>query len=312
MTIRRAIVTGAQGFLGAHVVQALRAHGSAVTSITRRATGVDPDVVEMGDAPWSSDLLARVIDAKRPDAFFHLVGGIVDRQDALTEINLGVTRTVMNAIRASDLRPTLICCGSAAEYGNAVQDGIPIHESTPCFPITPYGHIKLIQTNEALDFAAQSAIPVLVARIFNPIGAGMPAYLALGAFSRQLIEMSPQGGILHTGNLDVWRDFLDVGVVAESLVALAADPDARGVINVCSGEATHLRMLVQSLVRASGRDVRITTDASRLRRDEKRVIVGDTGKLRRVIPAPVEFSLIPTIARLWAHTVYRESAGQWS
>ena len=83
------------------------------------------------------------------------------------------------------------------------------------------------------------------ARIFNPIGPGMPRYLALGEFARQIAALPPHGGMLQTGSLTVSRDFIDVEDVASALHRLATHPLACGVVNICSGKPTRLDGLVE-------------------------------------------------------------------
>ena len=234
---RRALVTGAGGFLGRHLVRELERHGTRVTGLVRHGRVGGPHVV-MGDAPWEPRRLAGIIEDAQPDTVFHLAGGAVGTVAQLDAMNVGLARSVMEALGSTRAKPLLVCCGSAAEYGSGVTDGAATPETAVCAPLSAYGASKLAQTRAALAFGEASGGRVLVARIFNPIGPGMPPHLALGAFDRQIAALPPHGGILRTGNLDVARDFIDVELVARALRLLARHPDAGGVVNVCSGRAT--------------------------------------------------------------------------
>jgi GDP-4-dehydro-6-deoxy-D-mannose reductase len=261
----------------------------------------------MGNAPWSSVRLARIIDAVRPDVIFHLIGGAVGSQAELMTLNVGVTAALMRALRRSPVRPTLVCCGSAAEYGAAIVDGVPVDEGATCAPVTAYGAAKLAQTKAVLGFGEATGVPVLVNRIFNMIGPGMPSYLALGEFAQQLARMPACGGVLRTGNLHVFRDFIDVRHVATAFRLLAQSAEPCGVVNICSGEATELQNLVDILVGMSGKNVGIETQPERLRAGELKTITGSPSRLASLGVAlpPTDYAAV--VAGIWDDAVSRWS-----
>jgi len=304
--MRRAIVTGAEGFLGRHLVRELRQHGVHVTALGRLPAN-EACYVAMGDAPWPSSRLAAVIESAEPDVIFHLVGGLAGSAAELELLNVGVATSVMQSVTDIQAHPLLVFCGSAAEYGSATLDGMPASEMAVCTPSNAYGASKLAQTRAALTFAERTGTPVLIARIFNPIGPGMPPYLALGDFARQIASLHNGHGTLHTGNLRIFRDFLDVDLVVGTMRRLASNPHARGVINVCSGEATELQMLVDRLIRTSGKTVTIEMNSSRLRPGELKTVVGSTELLRKFGAAPPASDYGNVIARIW-----RDAEARWA
>jgi GDP-4-dehydro-6-deoxy-D-mannose reductase len=296
--VNRVIVTGADGFLGRHLVRKLQQHGVQTTTLTRHRR---PEALNwaMGNAPWCPVTLKKIIETAKPDAIFHLVGGAVGSPAAMERSNLGVALSVMQAIRDVQARPLLVCCGSAAEYGAAIVDGQPARETAVCAPLTAYGAVKLALTNAALSFGDAIGSRVVVARIFNPIGPGMPAYLALGSFAQQIAALNTSYGVLETGNLRVFRDFIDVVQVVDALWILAQNRDARGLVNVCTGQATELRTLVDHLIRASGKDMRIETVAARMRLGELNVMIGSTELLAKLGAAPQSTDYTDVIERVW-------------
>jgi GDP-4-dehydro-6-deoxy-D-mannose reductase len=298
MTVRRALVTGAEGFLGSHLVRVLQRQGVRVTGLVRRP-GPEMPHIAMGDAPWSLTRLVRIIESTEPDVVFHLVGGAIGSKAELKQLNLGVTTSLMLALNEVRAHPLLVCCGSAAEYGEAITDGVPISESAICAPSSAYGAVKLAQTNAVLTFAESSGTPVLIARIFNPIGPGIPPYLAIGDFARQLAMLPSTHGVLQTGNIQVSRDFIGVEHVARAFARLAHNPAARGIVNICSGQATRLSMLVEMLTQASGKMVTLETIPARVRRGELRVVVGDTTRLASLGAAAPHMDYAALVARIW-------------
>jgi GDP-4-dehydro-6-deoxy-D-mannose reductase len=207
------------------------------------------------------------------------------------------------------MRPRLIVAGSAAEYGGAIRDGEPVQETAICVPLFPYGISKHAQTREVLAFADATAASVLVARIFNPLGPGMPTHLAIGDFANQIASMQELRGTLQVGNLDVRRDMMDIEHVATLLCQLAENGDARGVVNVCSGQAPLLRQLVELLVDGCGRKIDIRIDWSRIRGNEPHTILGSTDRLAELGCPPPRTEFAAVIARVCRDIADRRARG---
>ena len=299
--MKRALITGASGFLGRHVITELTRQGVEVTTVGR-VTDSTPNHYGIGNAPWHAPVLAEIVSSEQPDAIFHLVGTSIGLAQELDEVNWGTANTLMQAIRFSNIKPLLICCGSAAEYGSAIVDGVPIAENIECIPATPYGSSKLAQTRSAMAFSLATGIPVIVARIFNPFGAGLPKHLALGDFAYQIATASGPDAILNCGNLDVYRDYIDIKHVASTLCRMANNPNARGIINICSGQAVAMRELLNMLIAVSGKSIQPETDCSRVRPGELKTIIGSTTLLEQLglMPPPTDYA--KAIAELWNDT----------
>lgn len=276
------LVTGASGFIGRRLVETLRARGAKVVTLGRHEHS-DLEHIRLSASEWRADRLAEILEAANPDVIFHLAGAASGNPDELHSINVGLTRAILRGVEKADLSPVVVSAGSAAEYGLGIEDGVPVREDSVCRPQSAYGVSKLAQTLEMLNFGARTGVPVLVARIFNAIGPSMPRHLALGEFACQ-IAASRRGERMHlsVGNLESRRDMIDVTHVASILSQLARNPDARGIINVCSGVAPRLRSLLDIMIAESGRDVVIDVDPARLRAGELAIIVGSTDKLSKL------------------------------
>ena len=283
--MRSAIVTGGQGFIGRYLVKALR-HRDVDVRTLGRGRSVDKNHIVLEEESWESPYLDRVLEEAAPDCIFHLAGRARGTPAELTQVNLGLLQSLLRALRRTNLRPQLVIAGSAAEYGAAIRDGVPIRETAVCAPLSAYGASKQAQTRAALSYADATGTSVLVARIFNPLGPNMPTHLAIGDFANQIACMPRDRGALHVGNVDVRRDMIDVEHVATLLCQLAANPDANGVVNVCSGQAPVLRELVEMLIRGSGRKIDIEIDWSRVRGNEPRTIIGSTDHLAKLGCSP--------------------------
>jgi GDP-4-dehydro-6-deoxy-D-mannose reductase len=303
--MRSAVVTGSQGFIGRFLVDALLQRGVAVTTIGRKPSA-DMTHVVLDSASWNSRALDRVLEDAEPDCIFHLAGRARGTPAELTSTNADLVRALLRALKRTGLRPRLIIAGSAAEYGAAIRDGEPVRETAPCAPLSPYGVSKQAQTRAALAYGDATDTPVLVARIFNVLGPCMPTHLAIGDFVNQIMSMPGDRGTLHVGNIDVRRDMIDVEHIATLLCQLADKLDARGVVNICSGQAPLLRDLVEMLIDGCGRKVEIKVDWTRVRGNEPRTIIGSTDLLERLGCPPPRTDFQGVIARI-SRTIERSA-----
>ncbi len=295
--MKRALVTGATGFVGRAVTARLELEGwHVVRAVRESATCAPALVLTLGSGFWDAAMFAAAISQAEPDVVFHLAGTTRASSAAgIYRTNVGLAAGLLDAASSSPVRPAVVLAGSAAEYGELTPDLLPAREYGPCRPITDYGISKFAQTLLGMS-RVRMGIAVLVARIFNPVGAGMPPHLALASFAEQLRAGRRE---LSVGDLDVARDFIDVAEAARLIVSLASEPrNYGGVYNICSGVATGLRPLVDELVRLSGRAVHLVVDPGRLRSGEMRRFFGDTARLQAagVAARPPDFArLLPVL-----------------
>ncbi len=299
----RLLVTGAGGFLGRHVLASPAAAGCTLLRASRAAVARSADEVALGPGPWSRADFARGIAAARPDAVLHLAGatGGTDSRSCF-EANTVLAAELLAALGAMPRPPRLVLMGSAAEYGFVPASAQPVTEDHPCRPQTEYGIAKYAQTLLGLA-AAQRGLPVLVVRLFNAIGEGMPRHLALPSFARQLTGPPGSTPVLRVGNLAVARDFVDAAEAARLLLRLAAAPAwpwPLPLANLCSGRAWRLRELLDRLIARSGLAARIEVDPALLRPGEMPELVGDTSRLREIGSAPEEPDFDALLPRLLA------------
>lgn len=259
----RALVTGAGGFLGRHVVDRLCEIGAEVFTLgIERAGKLASDRAFLLKTPVDGAGIETAMRASRPNLVFHLAGTPnAEPLEDTYRVNVLFGVHLLRAALQQSSPPRVLLAGSAAEYGPVEDAALPVTEDTPCRPVSAYGITKLAQTHHGLAVAARQ--PVVVARLFNVIGRGMPSHLALGAFAAQIRAMPAEGGILRSGPLARERDFVEAGATAALLVDLLRNPAAAGrIVNVCSGQATSLAELTAALITASGRPVAMQVDTS--------------------------------------------------
>ncbi len=300
-----AIVTGADGFLGRHVCRELAARGTRVVRLSRHSGGANVDSIRISSEPSSAEL-ARIFEQVAPTEIYQMAG-TTEQSDiaALYEANVIFAVSVLNAAGASATKARIVCIGSAAEYGLPAHPEGVVRETDPCRPISPYGISKYAQTLHALA-AARSGRDVVVARLFNPIGAGMSSATALGNFVQQLARATDGRAVLRTGALDSVRDFIDVADAARAIVHLARVPlGEERVFNISTGIGVRLDRIVAMLIEASGMQVAHEIDSARRGTSTLDAVIGDNRRLAatglQVPPADLRKLLNAMLANEWTN-----------
>jgi len=236
-------VTGASGFIGRHVLAELLRHdGILVTAATRdpsRLEGVDPRIVvrelDLARLPASP-----FVHLGRPDMLLHLAwGGLPHYRSAHhTDIELPRHQHFLDAMVSEGLQ-ALVVTGTCFEYG--MQSGA-MDESMPTRPDNAYGQAKDALHRFLTQLHAQHPFALTWARLFYMYGSGQ----APGALYSQLAAAVARGDRTFpmSGGAQQ-RDYLPVEEVARLLVHLACMQSDAGCVNVCSGQPTTVRALVE-------------------------------------------------------------------
>ena len=285
----RALVTGARGFGGRHLVAHLRAAGYEVWEVDQSppgaaAAGEDPRAAtgDVRDFAFLHGLAA----AARPDLVFHLAAltaaaaaGPDDHR--LFEINVLGTRVLLEALVAAGLRPRVLVTGSSAVYGAPARAAQPIVEETPLAPQTLYAASKCAQETLALTYGRLHGLPVVVTRAFNHTGPGERPEFAVSGFARQIAaaERGAQPPVVRVGNLDSVRDFSDVRDVVRGYLAAATRGEPGECYNVCSGEPRTMAEILDGLLALARLPVRIEVDPGRLQPSDVPYQCGSFAKL---------------------------------
>jgi len=287
----KALVTGAEGFVGAHLVPKLTALGYEVTASVLdtgvdRSEGSGAAVKTLALNVLDPDAARRVVAAARPDVVYHLAGfssgakARLQPREAL-RVNAEGTFSVVNAV--ADERPDarVIVTGSADVYGDPGAD--PVGEDASVRPVSPYGISKAAQELVALGVGRARRLDVRVARMFPLVGSGQAEAFVVPSFCLQAaaIAAGDSEPTIHVGNLDVERDFLEVADGADALAALGCLEDANHrLYNVCSGAGTTIRQILQWVLEVAGVEPEIHVDPRRVRPSDPPRIVGHPGRLR--------------------------------
>jgi len=238
-------VTGATGFVGQHLVPCLLAHGHSVTAVSRTRDRFERfdwhkrvEFIECDVHLCEVDTIRRIAES---DLVIHLAWpGLPNYGEAFHfEDNYRGAYDFLKALMQSGLRRLLVT-GTCFEYG--LQNGC-LTEEHPAIPVNSYGIAKDFLRRSLELIVPQFNVKLCWARLFYMHGAGQNANSLLAQLDA---AVSRGDKVFRMSGGEQLRDYLPVTTVADHLRCLAEDVDASGVFNICSGQPTSVRNLVES------------------------------------------------------------------
>lgn len=306
----KALVTGADGFVGRWLVRHLQERGDEVVSLAGTRTDRSRASVDVRDR----SSVGAVIDEARPEAVYHLAA-IAFGPEASQDIEQAVAVTVIgtaNVLEASRRLPSppIVLIPSSGEVYAPAPDR-PLTESDVVLPANPYGATKIGQEAVALAYDRSGAVPAVIARAFNQIGPGQRPAFVLPALASQLARISTGQvpPVLKVGNLASVRDFTDVRDVVRAYRFLVTGRHTGQPVNVASGAGISVSDLLDRLIEISGTRVKVEVEPSRLRPADVSRIVGSPSLLRRLTGWRPEIDLDTSLRDVWADAVERFGSG---
>ena len=308
------LITGATGFVGRHALDLLKSEleregraDDAIVVLGRRCPPGWPEDRFIAADLAEPEAVGRAVRAASPDYVIHTAGRTPPAADeVLFQANFWGTIRLLKALRALNRRVKVTLTGSAAELGPVPLAKLPVAESYPPAPVDAYGRSKHLATIAAL--AEWPPLEVSVARVFNPVGPGMPPSQAFGEFATQLLSPGSDPLPLLVGDLETKRDFIDVRDVARALIALALRGQSGLVYHVGSGVSRSVREGLELLFSQSGRTVRLCVDPHRRARKGPADSRADIRRITQQTGWQPEISLEQSLADFWHERLAQNAA----
>lgn len=285
----KAFVTGIEGFVGHYLARHLRSQGIDVAGSYHDGSltaGLPPECALHRLDLRDRAATAAVVAAARPDRIFHLAAqssaALSFKDPAATyDVNVGGLVNLLEAVRTAGLAPRFLLVSSCEVYG-PTDGAVPIAETRPANPISPYAASKVAQEVVGLQHHRSFGLDLVVARSFPHIGPGQAPVFALPGFARQIAEIARgrQSAVIKVGNLQARRDLSHVQDVVDAYALLAEAGAAGEAYNVCSGATLSIEQALGRLLAFSGREIAVAVDPERLRPNDVPVLWGDNTKLR--------------------------------
>jgi GDP-4-dehydro-6-deoxy-D-mannose reductase len=289
----KALVTGAGGFVGGHLLRHLRDRDPelslfgtlyAASELNEAFSALRCETIQ---ADLTRPEVARDVVAQvRPDRVFHLAGqAYVPRSFEAPwetlETNIRGTLNLLDAVRQLHPEARLLVVGSADVYGAGPGGDRALDESTPFMPSSPYSVSKIAQDMLAWQYTRAHGVFTVRMRPFNHIGPGQQTRFAISDWASQIAEAEAgkREPVVHVGNLSAARDFTDVRDVVRAYGLAIEEGEPGDVFNVCSGRAETMQRILEHMVQRSKVHVEIRTDPARFRPIEIPMLRGDYGAL---------------------------------
>ncbi len=285
----RALITGAAGFAGGHLVEHLTAAtdweiwGNVLEAGHSRfiVPGARVVVADLRDPGATREL----VEQARPDFVFHLAAQAfvpqswADPWDTL-ETNLRSQINLCEALLRSSSKARVLVVGSNEEYGQVRSDELPVKEDNPLRPDSPYAVSKIAQDFLGLQYFLSHGLPVVRVRPFNHIGPRQGEKFVASAFAKQIasIEAGLQPAVVKVGNLNAQRDFTDVRDMVRAYHLALTQGEVGEVYNIGSGAPRSIQHVLDTLLSYSGADVRIEIDPERMRPSDTLIAYCDASK----------------------------------
>jgi len=274
MTSRRILLTGASGFVGRHMAEALVRRGDHVVALDRGVPmdlpdGVEPMVMDLTDP-------ASMVDLPRQwDGVVHLAGASIPSlfsTAAPVTFNLEITLNLLEHLR--DTKVLLV--SSCHVYAPSHQRH---KETNPIVPQGRYGLSKHLVEQLAPHY--QGHLDIRVARPFNHLGPGQRPELVVPSLLRRLAATSPSDtSPVHMAGWNSVRDFIDVRDVVSAYGAiLDLEVPAHRTFNVCTGRATSIEDVVRAVLEIQGLEREVLFQGSPNSTDDIPYLVGDPTRL---------------------------------
>lgn len=294
----RVLITGITGFAGSHLVDyILKEHPEVDIFGIRRWRSRTETIRHFQDHIKIVECELRdltsvfeVIRDIRPDRIFHLAAqsfvptSWISPADSLNTNIIGQLN-VFEAVRSLDIDPWIQIACSSEEYGMVYEDEVPIKETNPLRPLSPYAVSKVGQDMMGYQYYMSYGLKVVRTRGFNHTGPRRADVFVCSDFAKQIVEIEKKrrSPVIKVGNLDAKRDFTDVrDMVKAYWLALEGKCEPGDVYNIASGKTYPIREVLDMLLSMTDARITIEQDPKRLRPSDVPILQGDYSKFHTV------------------------------
>lgn len=288
---KKALITGIAGFAGSHLAELLLTKGYEVYGLCRPRSKTDhiesiKSKLHLEDADLlDSHSLYTTIARIKPDYIFHLAAqSFVPTSwvspSVTLEVNVVGSGNLFEAVRQVGIDPVIQLACSSEEYGLVFPNEIPIKETNPLRPQSPYAVSKVAMDYLGYQYFCSYKMRIIRTRGFNHTGPRRGETFVTSNFAKQiaLIEKNKQEPYISVGNLETQRDWTDVRDMVRGYLVAVEKCDPGEVYNICTGRAIKVGDMLTMLLTFSTVKATIRPDPLRLRPSDVPVLIGDNTK----------------------------------
>lgn len=295
-TKKKALITGITGFAGSHLAELLLKEGIEVWGTTRpRSQAENLDSIKNNLHLEDADLLdshslSSIVSKIKPDYIFHLAAQSFVQSSWASpantmELNIVGSVHLFEAVRRAQLNSVIQIACSSEEYGLVYENELPIKETNPLRPQSPYAVSKVAMDYLGYQYFMSYGMKIIRTRGFNHTGPRRGEVFATSNFAKQVaeIEKGKKEPILEVGNLDAQRDWTDVRDIVRGYLLSVQKGEYGEVYNICTEKAVKVGDMLDMLISMSTvkHKIKIVEDKSRMRPSDVPVLLGDCSKFRK-------------------------------
>ena len=294
----KVLITGITGFMGSHLAdycltkKRVKVFGTILShhlgDELKRIKHIKGKIKLFECNLTNRNSVFRVLEKVKPDKIFHLAAqsfvpvSFRAPEDTLYN-NIMAELNLFEVVRELKLDPIIQVAGSSEEYGLVYKNELPIKETNPLRPLSPYGVSKVAQDMLAYQYHQGYGLKTVITRCFNTEGPGRGRQFVISAFSHQIarIEKGLQKPVIKVGNLSSYRDFTDVRDIVKALWLATGKCEFGQPYNIGTGKAHQIKEVLEILLSFTKKKIKIKKDPKLMRPSDVPILLSDSTKFRK-------------------------------
>ena len=289
-------ITGFSGFVSWHFLEYLE-----VNKIKANVFGLDNEIPNFNFENYKYikctfkkiDLLIQsdvqlILSNFKPNYLLHLasyssVAYSWDFPNESFKNNTNIFLNILEAVRTLKIESRILSIGSSEEYGNISIKNLPLKETSPLNPISPYAVARVSQEMLSKIYYDGYGLDIIMTRSFNHIGNRQKETFVIPSFAKQLVGLKKNNTdpILNVGDISIIRDFIDVRDVVDAYFKLLHQGKSGEIYNVCSGKGMSLENVIKIMCDILNINITTIINNKFIRPNDNKIIIGCNDKLKK-------------------------------
>ncbi len=308
----KVLVTGITGFVGSHIAEyLLKMKGIEIFGIVRWRSDIEnieriKDKIKLIECDLRDFVsVEKALGEIMPDKVFHLAAQSFvltswhAPQETITTNIIGQLN-IFEAVRKLKINPYIQIACSSEEYGMVYPSELPIKETNPLRPLSPYAVSKVGQDMLGYQYNQSYGLKIVRTRGFNHTGPRRGEVFVESNFAKQIamIEKGKQKPVIYVGNLEARRDYTDVRDMVRGYWLATEKCEPGEVYNICLGKDWSIKEVLDILLSYSKVKVKVQPEESRMRPSDVMILLGDNSKFSKATGWKTEIPFEQTLKDL--------------
>ena len=309
----KVLITGITGFVGSHLAEycltipGVEVYGTILSHhLGDEMKRIEPikDKIKIFECNLTNRIAVdRVLQEVKPDKIFHLAAQSFvkvswDGPEDTIFNNIMSELNIFESCRILGINPIIQIAGSSEEYGLVLENELPIKETNPLRPLSPYAVSKIGQEMLGYQYYKSYDLKIVLTRAFNHEGPRRGEQFVTSTFAKQIaeIEKGQKESVVKVGNLQAERDYTDVRDVVRAYWLATEKCEFGKPYNICSGKTWKIEKVLDFLLNKSfKKDIKVEQDQERMRPSDVPILLGDYSEFKKATGWEPEISFEKTL-----------------